>query len=184
MQIMFRSAMLPLIALLPLAGWMISAPVQAAGSSCDAVYDACIKQVQTPHHTQTTMKSARTGKITTSEGVFVDGVEYSRFGDGPWKRSRVTLQDNLKRAKDKRSQSSPDTCRNLGNDAEASAPATLYSVHSVEAGMDSKVWLSASGLILRQTFTLPNGNSLDSRADYENVQAPSGIKRGETPPKP
>ncbi len=155
---------------------MIAAPVHAAGSSCDAVYDAGIKQVQTPHHSHTTMKAANTGKVTTSETLFVGGVEYLRVGDGAWRRSRMTPQDSLESAQAKRGQSSADTCRNLGNDAGAGTAAVLYSVHSDEAGTDSKVWLSANGLILRQTFTLPNGNSYDTRTAYENVQAPSGVK--------
>lgn len=155
---------------------MIVASAQAAGSSCDVVYDAGIKQVQTPHHSHTTMKSASTGKVTTSEGLFVGGVEYSRLGDGPWARSRMTQQDVLERAQHKRSQSSEDTCRNLGIDAGEGAAATLYSVHSSEAGTDSKVWLTASGLILRQAFILPNRDSLDSRTDYDNVRAPPGIQ--------
>lgn len=128
MKIQPRSATLPLLALLA-SGSMIAAPVRASGSSCDVVYDVGIKQVQTPHHTHTTMKSASTGKTTTSEGVFAAGGEYSRLGDGAWKRSNMSQQDSLEMAQRKRSHSSTDTCKNLGNDAGAGTAATLYSVH-------------------------------------------------------
>jgi hypothetical protein len=80
------------------------------------------------------------GRVSTSEGLFADGVEYSRLGDSAWQRSRMTHAHSLAKAQEKRSQSAADTCKNLGSDAGAGAAATLYSVHSDEASTDSFAW--------------------------------------------
>ncbi len=80
-------------------------------------------------------------------------------------------------AQDKRKDSSADTCRIVGDDTVAGETATLYSVHPTNGGVDSRLWVSKSrGLPLRQTFTLPDGSSMDIQTDYTNVQPPPGVK--------
>lgn len=152
----------------------VGAAPARANNSCDAVLDAGIKQVQTPHHVHSSTKTS-SGKVTSSEAIFVGGVEYLRVGDGNWRRSPMTAREMLQDAQDKRKESSADTCRNLGDQTVAGQAATLYDFHP-GGGVDSKIWISkSSGLPLRQTIDL-DGTVIDGRTDYTNVQAPAGIK--------
>ena len=152
----------------------LALPAHAANTSCDAVLDAGIKQVQTPHHVHSSRKTLD-GKVTSSEAIFIGGVEYLRVGDGNWRRSAMTAAEMLQGARDKRKQSSADTCRNLGDQTVDGQAATLYEFHP-DGGAGSQIWISkSSGLPLRQTIDL-GGTVMDGRTDYTNVQAPAGVK--------
>jgi hypothetical protein len=74
----------------------------------------------------------------------------------------MTAQEMLEMAQDERKDSSADTCRIVGDDTVAGETATLYSVHPTNGGVDS--------------FTLPDGSSMDVQTDYTNVQPPPGVK--------
>lgn len=157
-----------------LAGIALALPAHAANTSCDAVLDAGIKQVQTPHHVHSSSKTS-SGKVTSSDAIFVGGVEYLRVGDGNWRRSSMTPKEMLQGAQEKRKQSSADTCRILGDETIAGQAATLYEFRP-DGGVASKIWISkSSGLPLRQTLDL-GGTLMDVSSDYNNVQAPAGAK--------
>jgi hypothetical protein len=143
-----------------------------ADASCDAVYDAGIKQMQTPHHVFSSRSGHGDKGATTNETIFVGGVVYTQL-QGKWQRSRMTAADMLAHAQEKKTdESSDETCRAVGDDAVDGEAAAVYALHN-DAGADSKLWISkASGSLLRQTIKLPDGSMIDSRYDYKNVQAP------------
>ncbi len=152
-----------------------SAPA-SADASCDPVYDAGVSQTQTPHHVFSS-RSAHGGKgASTNETIFVGGVVYAQ-SQGQWQRSRMTGADMLQAAQEKRKdESSDETCRSLGEDAIDGEATAVYSLHN-DAGADSKLWISkATGSLLRQTISLPDGSVIDSRYEYKNVQAPTVVR--------
>lgn len=147
-----------------------------ADASCDPVYDAGIKQMQTPHHIFTS-RSAHGGMgASTTETIFAGGIVYVQL-HGQWQRSPISASEMLRNAQDKRkSDSGDDTCRALGEDAVDGEATAVYSLHN-DGGADSKLWVSkANGSLLRQTIRLPDGSLIDSRYDYANVVAPAGVR--------
>lgn len=81
----------------------------------------------------------------------------------------------LQMAQEKRKEEDPDErCRIVGDDTIAGDAAQVYTLGN-ETGAGSKLWISkATGALLRQTITLPDGSISDSRYEYKNVQAPEG----------
>jgi hypothetical protein len=151
-----------------------AAPARA-DASCNAVYDAGIKQMKTPHHVFTSRSAHGRTAASTSETIFAGGVIYVQM-HSQWQRSPITAEAMLQHAKEKREgDSSDETCRPLGDEAVEGMAAAVYSLHN-DAGADSKLWVAkANGLLLRQIITLPDGSSIDNRYDYANVQAPVGV---------
>lgn len=154
---------------------VFTAPAHA-DASCNPVYDAGIKQMQTPHHVLTNRSAHGNTAASTAETTFADGVVYTRL-HGQWQRSQMTAAEMLQRAQDKRrEESSDETCRALGDEAVDGETATVYTLHN-DAGADSRLWvLKANGLLLRQSITLPDGSLVDSRYDYTNVAPPAGVR--------
>ena len=145
-----------------------------ADPSCVPVYDAGVKQMQTPHHVFTTR--SHNGKASsTSETIFIDGIVYSQL-NGQWQRSRMSGADMLQMAKEKRKEEDPDEkCRIVGDDTIAGDAAQVYTLGN-EKGAGSKLWISkATGALLRQAIALPDGSISDSRYEYKNVQAPAAV---------
>jgi hypothetical protein len=151
------------------------APQARADASCAPVYDAGIKQMKTPHHIFTSRSASGRTAASTSETVFAGGVTYLQM-HGQWQRSAITAAAMLQHAEEKREDDSNDeTCRSVGDEAVDGTATTVYSLHN-DAGADSRLWVAkANGLLMRQTVTLPDGSSIDSRYDYANVQAPAGV---------
>jgi hypothetical protein len=147
-----------------------------ADASCDPVYDAGIKQMQTPHHVFTSRSAHGGNAASTNETIFVGGVIYTQLR-GQWQRSRLTAEDMLQHAREKRKEESGDeTCHSLGDDAVDGQATAVYALHN-DGGADSKLWVSkGTGSLLRQTITLPDGSVIDSRYDYSNVVAPAGVR--------
>ena len=147
-----------------------------ADASCNPVYDAGIKQLQTPHHVYTTRSGHAGHAAQKSETIYAGGVEYMQL-DGRWQRSRLTAAEMLASAQEKRKTSAEgETCKALGDEKVGDAAASVYSLHN-DDGVDSRLWLAESdGSLLRQTITLPDGSTVDSRYDYANVQAPLDVR--------
>ena len=82
----------------------------------------------------------------------------------------------LQMAQEKRKEEDPDEkCRIVGDDTIAGDAAQVYTLGN-ETGAGSKLWISkATGALLRQTITLPDGSISDSRYEYKNVQAPEAV---------
>ena len=147
-----------------------------ADASCNPVYDAGIKQLQTPHHIYTTRSGHAGRAVQKSETIYAGGVEYMQLG-GRWQRSPLTAAEMLASAQEKRATpAAGETCKALGDENVGDAAAAVYSLHN-DDGVDSMLWLAKSdGSLLRQTITLPDGSTVDSRYDYANVQSPPGVR--------
>jgi hypothetical protein len=169
-----RRSRLPLTCIA--CGLMHFAVPARADASCDPVYDAGIKQMKTPHHVFTNRSAHGRTAASTNETIFAGGVIYVQLR-GQWQRSPIAAAEMLQHAQEKRDgDSSDETCRPLGDEAIDGTATVVYSLHN-DAGADSRLWVTkANGLLLRQTVTLPDGSSIDSRYDYANVQAPAGVR--------
>jgi len=148
------------------------AATTAHAGSCDAVYTAGIKTVQAPHHQVST--TTRGGKVTSSEAILAGGVEYVQ-SRGVWRRSATTAQAALEAAQEKLKEQ-PDTCSPAGDATVDGQAVAVYRVRNNEFGTESEVRvLKSSGLLQGQTAKLPNGDRIESRYEYVNVQAPAGV---------
>ena len=155
-----------------LATFAASSPA-AAADACDALYNAGIKSIQTPHHVYSTRTIG--GKARTGEAIFAGGSEYLLM-NGKWRRSAIPQPEMVAAAQEKL-KTHPDTCTAVGEQVVGGQAVSVYKAHSKEEGTDQTVRiLKASGLMQGGTLTLPDGGSLETRYEYENVQAPPGVK--------
>jgi hypothetical protein len=164
-----------LILLVSPAGALALSASAFAANSCDALHEAGIKAVQTPHHVYSITTSGRAGKaVPPSEAIFA-GVGYLQI-HGQWRRSPMPQQDMIEAAQEKL-KTHPDTCTVAGDQTVDGLAVTTYKVHNNESGTDSQARiLKSNGLLLGQTLILPNGSVVKTRYDYANVQAPEGVK--------
>ena len=183
-------ALAVLAVLLP-TSCLVAGPVRAA-DACDAVYNANIKLLQTPHHGYLTMthsseqmhvsdrfkqgtgRALYAGKIETSETIF-DGKASYLLHHGTWMRSPVQPQDMLEDACEKL-KTHPATCTLVGDQSIDGQAATLYKIHSKEANTEDQEWISkSSGLPVHAKSTRPDGSSSEMRYEFTNVRAPAGV---------
>lgn len=138
----------------------------AHADPCDAVYNASIKSLQTPHHVFSTSKHG------TSEAIYAGGVEYVQI-KGKWQRSRMQLADMVEVAQEKL-KTHPDVCTAKGESVVDGQTVDVYAVHSKEDEVDQEVRLfKSTGLMQGSTAKLPGGNVLETRYDYTDVRAPA-----------
>lgn len=168
------------------------APTARAADSCDPVYNASIKLLQTPHHAYLTMthsdeqmrngdtfkrgtgKAIYAGKTETSETIF-DGKTSYLLHRGHWMRSPVQPSLQLEDAREK-SKTHPAICAMVGNQSIDGQATTLYKVHTKETNRDEQIWISrSSGLPVRARSERPDGSGGEIRYDYSNVRAPAGV---------
>ena len=157
-----------------LAGMAFAASARGA-NTCDPLYEAGIKAVQTAHHVYTTKTAGRAGKVVeSSEAIFTGGVEFLRVG-GRWRRSAAPQGIMLEAAREKL-KTHPDTCTEAGAGAIDGHAVTTYRVHDRESGTDSIVYvLKSTGMLLGQDLTLPDGSLVKTRYEYTNVHPPPGV---------
>jgi hypothetical protein len=158
------SSLVVSLALFPVTGF-------ASDEGCKAVFDATLRQMQTPYHSHTTMTLVPGQKPQLSEQINTGKVLYILM-NGKWTISKVTPQamreqesDNIKNSK--------TVCSVVRDEPVDGVSATLYKVHEERdgTGSDSQIWLSkASGLALRVKMEEP---AFDSRYSYSDVVAPN-----------
>ncbi len=153
------------------AAVLISAALNSAhAGSCDPVFQAGIKSVQTPHHVFSTV--TRAGKVTPSESIFVGGVEYVQH-DGHWQPSKVTAAQMLSDAKENAA-SQTSTCTPRPDEVIGGETVAVYAVHNSETDADSTVRIFKSrGLLQGQTAKIPDGPNVETRYEYSNITAPN-----------
>lgn len=147
-----------------------------AADTCDALYEAGIKAVQSPHHVYTTKTAGPGGKVLqSSEAIFSGGVEYLRIGGG-WRRSARPQAVMVEAAREKL-KTHPDTCTDARDETVDGQAVTTYKVHDGERGTDALVHiLKSTGLLLGETLTLPDGSTVKTRYEYGDVRPPAGVK--------
>lgn len=153
-------------------GW--SEAAWAQGPDCKPVTDAMLKMVTTPHHTTMTDGSQPTGEL-----IGIDDTSYVRVR-GVWRKSPVTLHDQLQQEQENIRNAKIYTCTKLGAETVNGIAATAYRVHSETPDVgtaDGTVWIAGSlGLPVKtdEDFT-PSGGSKVHHVmtwDYANVHAP------------
>jgi hypothetical protein len=149
-------------------------PSAQAADTCEALYQAGIKTVQTPHHVYTT-PTTHDGKAVAGEAIYAGGVEYVQLR-GKWMRSPMTQQAMLEAAQEKM-KTHPDTCTLIGDQYIGGRAVTAYKVHDNEYGIDSEVRiLKSSGLVQGESTRSPDGAVRETRYEYGNVGAPAGVQ--------
>ncbi|MEP6548682.1 MAG: hypothetical protein ABJD53_14565 [Gammaproteobacteria bacterium] len=152
----------------------IALPFAAHADNCDALYNAGIKSLQTPHHVYSTKSVAGAVKTPTGESIFAGGIEYILIS-GSWKRSPMTPQDMIEAAQEKL-KTHPDVCTAAGTETIAGQAVITYKVHNNESDTESLVRiLKSSGLLLGQSVTLPGDSHMEIRYEYTNVHPPVGV---------
>ncbi|MGH8040788.1 MAG: hypothetical protein ACREPN_01955 [Rudaea sp.] len=160
--------------LLMAAAAIVTVPADAADASCDALYNAGIKSVQTPHHVYSTT-TTRDGKPQTGEAIYTGGVEYLQL-QGKWRRSPVPQPAMLEAAQEKL-KTHPDTCTFVGDQTVDGQAVEVYKAHNNEFGTNQEVRIfKSNGLMQGGKLVLPNGSTVETRYDYTNVQPPAGVK--------
>lgn len=145
-----------------------------AADSCDALYQAGVKSIRTPHHVYSTT-TMRDGKAQSGEAIYAGGVEYIKLA-GQWKRSPMTPQDMIEAAQEKL-KTHPDTCTLVGEQTVDGQAVAVYKAHNNKTGADQLVRiLKSSGLMQGGSLKLSDGLMVETRYDYANVQAPGGVK--------
>jgi hypothetical protein len=145
-----------------------------ADYTCDTLYNASIKTLQTPHHVYSTKTLANGVKTPSGESIYAGGTEYILLS-GSWKRSSMKPQDMIEAAQEKL-KTHPDSCTSTGSETINGQAVTTYRVHNNEVDTDSKVWiLKSSGLLLGQSLNLPGNSRMEVRYEYTNIHAPAGV---------
>jgi len=150
-----------------------SAPAVGANAAdtCDVLYSAGIRAVQTPHHVYSST-THRGGKPQSGEAVYAGGIEYVLL-NGKWQRSPMTPQDMLEAAQ-ARLKAHSDTCTLVGDQMVGGQTVSVYKAHDNERGTEQLVRiLKSSGLLQGSTLTLPDGTVVETRYEYTNVRAPA-----------
>ena len=163
----------PLILAASLAS-LAAAPGAGAGEGCDALYAAAIKSIQAPHHVFSTT-TAPGAKAKTGEAIYAGGVEYLKLND-QWQRSPMPQQEMVAAAQEQM-KAHAETCTRIGDQNVAGQGVTVYKAHNNTTGGEQLVRiLKSNGLLAGSTMTLPNGTVIETRYEYERVQAPAGVR--------
>jgi hypothetical protein len=152
----------------------VAAPSANAANACDVLYNAGIKSVQTAHRVYST-RTMQGGKSQASEAVFAAGNEYLQI-NGKWMRSPMPQPEMVAAAQEKL-KTHPDTCTPMGDQMVGGQAVSVFKAHSNEMETDQTVRIfKSSGLMQGATLMLPNGVTMETRYEYDNVQAPPGVK--------
>jgi len=143
----------------------------ASDVGCKAVFEATLRQMQTPYHSYTTMMLVPGAKPRLSEQINTGKILYL-LTNGKWAVARIT-PEAMREQETENIKDSNAVCSVVRDEPVDGVNATLYKVHEERAGSasDSQVWISkANGLPLRMKMDEP---AVDSRYSYSNVVAPN-----------
>jgi len=152
----------------------VLAPVRArADASCNEVFDAGVREVETPHHIYYTNSSGK-GRDRTSESVF-DGAAVYVNATGTWKKSASVHETMVESAREQREKLDA-TCTRIGSEPMDGQPSTHWHIKPTEDSdaVESHVWVDAKGLPVHQRLVMPDGGTRDVRISYVDVKAPAG----------
>jgi hypothetical protein len=162
-----RLGALSLVFVLPL----FSLPGFASDVGCKPVFEATMRQLETPYHSHTTMMLVPGQKPQLYEQINTGKILYLLM-DGKWTVSKITPQDMREQETDN-IRNSKSMCSAVRDEPMDGVGATLYKVHEERDGTasDSQIWISkANGLPLRVKSEDP---AFDSRYSYTDVVAPN-----------
>jgi hypothetical protein len=149
---------------------LFSVTVFASDVGCKDVFDAGMRQLQTPYHSHTTMTLVPGQKPQLSEQINTGKILYL-LTNGKWTVSKITPVDMREQETDN-IKNSKSVCSVVRDESVDGTSATLYKVHEERDGTesDSQVWISKSnGLPLRIKMEDP---AFDSLFSYSDVVAP------------
>jgi hypothetical protein len=153
------------------ASLFLASGVARADASCTEVFDAGVREVETPHHIHYTSSGNSKGS-RTFESVF-DGTAIYSNATGVWKKSNTARDVMQQNAREER-QKLDAVCTRVGNESIDGQSATRWHmVPGEESGGDeSDVWLNGSGMPVHQRMVLAGEGTWDVRIDYADVKAP------------
>jgi hypothetical protein len=156
-----------------LLGCLGAAPrAVAQTTSCQPIFDAMLKEAETPHHVVSTRNGQPAGElISTKDTMFVKAHD-------AWKKSPLTPQDYLKQQRENIKSVSTSTCQQLPDEAVDGAAAAVYNASYDMKGMgrtEAKIWIAkATGLPVRTDESMRAGEHVSEvhRFDYVNISPP------------
>ena len=118
-----------------------------------------------------TGKAMYEARTESTEAIFDGKANYVQI-HGKWIRSPISQSDMIANAQDAQ-KTRADTCMLVGNQSVGGQNVIVYKVHSAEAGTDGLLRiLQSNGLLQGGTQTI-EGEAIESRYDYNDVQAPA-----------
>lgn len=151
-----------------------------AQDTCQPLYDAMLKVIDTPTHIYTTTGNASNsgGKPHMIEVIYTAGTVYTSVG-GKWIRSKMTPRQVVKMEHENR-RNSKMSCRYLKDESVNGETSAVYSTHTETDGQkdDGQAWISKTrGLPLRQEMDIDmqgmaNKQHYSMRYEYTNVKPP------------
>ncbi|MBV9888820.1 MAG: hypothetical protein JO119_19935 [Acidobacteria bacterium] len=144
--------------------------------ACKAVFDANDKTLDTPNHAYQEQADPRQ-KSMVSELITVGGERYLKV-NGTWKKSRMTVAQTKAQEEENKKNAKVIACKRVGTESVNGQMATVYTEHSEteETKADGKVWISNSGVILKNEIELDTGEGTKThvtiRYEYGDVKAP------------
>jgi len=149
-------------------------PIAArADASCTEVFDAGVRDVETPHHIYYT-KASDKADGRSMESIFDGRAIYSN-AKGTWQKSETAHGVMLENAHEKR-QKLDATCTRVGTESIDGQSATHWHIKpdSDSDAAESDLWIGEKGLPIHQRMVMPDRATRDVRIDYTDVKAPLG----------
>ena len=164
-----------------------------ADNSCDPVYQAAVKSLQTPYHTYSTMThdaeamsrsdtfkrltgKAMYAKTESTESIFDGKATYIQI-HGKWARSRASQAHMVDNAREKL-KTHPDVCTPAGSQTVGGEAVSVFNIRDAEAGSGPGGQLR----VIRSNGLLQGGTQnvgdevIETRYEYNNVQSPAGVQ--------
>ncbi|MEO8747489.1 MAG: hypothetical protein ABI379_07520 [Rhodanobacter sp.] len=172
----FISAMAIIVTTLAASVAPVPANAVTLSPTCKTVLDANDRQYTTPVHLYMT----RAG-VTHESLVFGDAM-YIKVKD-TWRRSPMAPKDMLEIRQEAIKEAKSLDCEHLRDEAVDGEAAAVYSMSSVSDDgdhADGQIWISKSRNVpLKSEMDVGSGaekKHTSIRYDYNNVQAPAGVK--------
>jgi len=150
------------------------APIAArADASCTEVFDAGVREVETPHHIYYTKASDKAAS-RSMESIFDGRAIYSN-AEGTWQKSETAHRVMLENAHEKREKLDA-TCTRVGTESIDGQSATHWHIKpdADSDAVESDLWIGEKGLPIHQRVVMPDRATRDVRIDYTDVKAPPG----------
>jgi hypothetical protein len=149
------------------AGVSHSAIGAQLSGACQPVFAAMEKTMQVDHATTTT----RAGQ--SIHGITVGGVNYLQL-QGVWKKSPITVQDNIDRSRENLKNAKEHSCKPLPDSTVSGVAVTNYATHTVgDAVIDNTISIDKrTGLAVMVTTDIKDGSHMVTQYTYGGIKAP------------
>ncbi len=155
------------------AATLVLSSFPALADNCDPVVDSMTVTARTPYKS-TIIRPHSDGTSIVGHVIQMPDAKYMQQPDGKWTYVTIDSHDLIE-ALDQNLKTAHMTCHLEGTDWVNDHSASIYLVHTENAGLvsDNKIWIAASKLPLKAEIKIGQ-DRLVTTYDYDNVQAPVG----------